>query len=144
MPQSPLRLVRRYAEHLPQCDIELLPRGLRGLYVLYRRRRGRGVRPTTFNVVYVGMAWSGNKGGIRGRLRSHVKRKGELWTHVSVFEVWDNIRNDEIAELEGLFRHIYRLDAHANALNVVKGFKPLKRLNDSAVDTWVVERHQET
>ena len=110
--------------------------------MLYRRRRGRNGGPAHFNVVYVGMAWSGKRGGIRGRLRSHRQRKGELWTHVSVFEVWDNIRNDEIAELEGLFRHIYRLDARANALNVVKGFRPLTRLNDRAVHAWVVERHE--
>ncbi len=50
---------------------------------------------------------------IRSRLRSHVRQKGELWTHFSVFEVWDNISNDEIAELEGLFHHLYKFDIDA-------------------------------
>ena len=70
----------------------------------------KGVRPsgkTYYDVVYVGMATQ----GIRGRLESHVKRKGDLWTHFSAFEVWDNIRDEEIVELEGLFRHLYRKDS---------------------------------
>jgi hypothetical protein len=68
--------------------------------------------------------------GVRGRLISHrrSKRKGDLWTHFSVFQVWDNIRDDEVAELEGLFRHIYRRDLHANRLNIQRGFKRARHL----------------
>ncbi|GAF97179.1 unnamed protein product, partial [marine sediment metagenome] len=33
-----------------------------------------------------------------------------LWTHFSIFEVWENITENEIKELEGLFRQIYRKD----------------------------------
>ena len=42
--------------------------------------------------------------------------------------VWDNIREEEILELEGLFRHIYRKDARANKLNKQRGFAKLKRV----------------
>jgi hypothetical protein len=57
--------------------------------------------------------------------RSEAKR--DLWTHFSVFEVFDNVRGEEIEELEGLLRHIYRRDARANRLNVQRGFKKLAR-----------------
>jgi len=57
---------------------------MRGIYVLYQYRP----RVNHYDVVYVGMA---AKGGIRPRLRSHKRKKEGLWTHCSVFEVWDNI-----------------------------------------------------
>ncbi|MCG7934263.1 MAG: hypothetical protein JAY68_06410 [Candidatus Thiodiazotropha taylori] len=91
-----------------------------------------------YDVVYVGMTKAGEGGGVRARLRSHKKRKSDLWTHVSVFEVWDNIRDEEIVELEGLFRHIYHYDSRANRLNVQRGFKKLKQINDSEVENWVM------
>jgi hypothetical protein len=79
-----------------------------------------------------GMAVAGRRGGIRGRLTSHVKskRKGKRWTHFSAFEVWDNIRQEEVAELEGLFRHIYRKDPDANRLNIQRGFKKARQLEE--------------
>ena len=121
MTQSPLRLVKKFSEHLSLSDVDRVPSGLRGIYVLYKLRAGR------YNVVYVGMSATGAT-GIKRRLRAHRKQKKALWTHFSVFEVWENIRDDEIRELEGLFRHIYRLDSRANALNLQGGFKPLKTL----------------
>ena len=69
-----------------------------------------------------------NTGHIRGRLKSHRKKKEGLWSHFSIFEVWDNIRDEEIRELEGLFREIYKEDSSANKLNKQKGFKKLKRI----------------
>ena len=36
MEQSPLRLIKRKQEHLRQSEINTLPAGLRGIYVLYR------------------------------------------------------------------------------------------------------------
>ncbi len=122
MPQSELRLVRRIQEFVPKCDLENIPHELRGIYVLYKYRR----KAEAYDVVYVGMSWSGNKRGIQGRLRRHRKTKDDLWSHFSIFEVWDNIRDDEIAELEGLFRQIYRCDQKANRLNQQKSFKKLK------------------
>jgi len=78
-----------------------------------------------YDVVYIGMAAGEKTASIRGRLRVHQRRKGKLWTHFSAYEVWDNIREDEIQELEGLFRHIYRKDTKANSLNQQRAFKKL-------------------
>ncbi len=55
---------------------------------------------------------------------------------MAFFEVWENIRNDEIIELEGLFRHIYRLDSRANELNKQRGFRKLKMVQDSNFHEW--------
>ena len=63
-------------------------------------------------------------------------RKGHLWTHFSICEVWDNIREEEIRELEGIFRHIYRLDTRANRLNKQKAFKKLKKIQDNNLKNW--------
>ncbi len=77
MEQSPLRLIKRKLEHLPQSEINSLPLGLRGIYVLYQQHSA------VYNVVYVGMARSGGRGGIRGRLKSHRRNKGDLWTNAN-------------------------------------------------------------
>ena len=131
MEQSPLRLIKRCSEYIPLDEINLIPRGLRGIYVLYSYRP----KLRTYDVVYVGMTLGG-KGGIRGRLKGHRRRKVGLWTHCSIFDVWDNIREDEIIELEGLFRHIYRYDSRANKLNKQRGFKKLKLIRDSKFWEW--------
>ena len=137
MPVAPLRLIRRSFEFAPQEEYSKVPVGTRGIYVLYRRRRPRrgddhGAR--RFDVVYIGLA----NVGVRRRLRSHVRQKGDEWTHFSVYEVWDNIRQDEIAELEGLFRHIYRFDAHANRLNLAKSYQQLRHVRrQAAQDGWM-------
>jgi hypothetical protein len=86
MPEGPLRLVRRSAEFISKDDLMMLPRSLKGIYVLYRHRPARGKQRTEkFDVLYVGMGRAGRRGGMRGRLNSHKrsKRKGELWTHFS-------------------------------------------------------------
>ena len=93
MPQSLLRLIRKCAEYLPQNRFTELPRGLRGIYVLYQKRSSRRRKAAHYDVVYIGMAWAGRRGGIRSRLRSHRRTKGRLWSHFSVFDVWDNIRD---------------------------------------------------
>jgi hypothetical protein len=136
MPESPLRLIKRMAEFRPKEEVTLLPRMLRGVYVLYRERTDRGHQK--YDVQYVGMAAAGKRGGLRGRLASHArsKRKQKLWTHFSAYEVWENIRADEIVELEGLFRHIYRKDSRASALNVQRGFKKLKSVRQNNLKTW--------
>ena len=122
MPISALRLVKRWQPLVKQSDISTIPRELRGIYVLYRYRRGT----ESYNVVYVGMAGAGRGGGIRGRLNTHRRKKGKLWSHFSIFEVWDNITREELVELEGLFRQIYKEDSRANKLNVQKSFRKLK------------------
>jgi hypothetical protein len=134
MTQSPLRLVKRCTEFLPQADVPQVPGSLRGLYVLYRKQRRNG--HDRFCVVYVGMSASGRTRGIRRRLEAHRKQKGDLWTHFSVFQVWDNIRDEEIRELEGLFRHLYRKDPAANRLNVARGFKPIRAIRRPSIRQW--------
>lgn len=134
MPQSELRLVKRSVEFVSKERYREFPRKRRGIYVLYTHRRRQGA--DKYDVVYVGMAGTGRLGGIRSRLRSHFKNKGDLWTHFSVFEVWDNIREEEIRELEGLFRHIYRRDSKANRLNVQRGFKKLRKVRDNDLTRW--------
>jgi hypothetical protein len=128
MAESPMRLIKRAAEYKQKEELKLLPRMLRGIYVLYRRRHIHG--RDRFDVQYVGMAAAGRRGGLRGRLNSHArsKRKRDLWSHFSVYEVWDNIRDDEVRELEGIFRNIYRKDSRASALNLQRSFKILRRI----------------
>lgn len=93
---------------------------MRGIYVLYKHRP----RVNRFDVVYVGMAAEGGN----PRLKSHRARKQTLWTHCSVFEVWDNITPAEVKELEGIFRHIYRKDSRASKLNVQRSFSKMRKL----------------
>lgn len=130
MPETALRLIKRFAEFRPKDEFNLVPPSRRGLYVLYRKRRKNGTEK--YDVVYVGMTTS----GMRSRLRSHKRKKGDLWTHFFTFEVWDNIRDEEIIELEGLFRHIYRKDSRANALNVQRGFKKLRKIRRNDLRKW--------
>ncbi len=127
----PLRLIQRCAEFLPKEAYRELPRQRRGFYVLYRKRRSVPDRRRRYDVLYVGMANS----SMRGRLRSHARRK-KAWTHFSVYEVWPNITREEIRELEGLFRHIYRYDARASILNLQRGFKAVKRLRLQDLTKW--------
>ena len=120
MAVSELRLIKRWQPPVPKSEVRQIPRKLRGIYVLYKHSRKTG----SYNVVYVGMAG----GSIRRRLIRHKLKKEGLWTHFSVFEVWDNITEAEVIELEGLFRQIYSKDSRANRLNVQRSFKKLKRL----------------
>jgi len=126
MPVSELRLIKRCVEFLPKTEIENVPPRTRGIYVLFNHRPRLG----KYDVVYIGMAAGTKTASIRGRLKVHKrsKRKGELWTHFSALEVWENIREEEIIELEGIFRHIYRKDNRANRLNLQKSFKKLTRV----------------
>jgi len=59
------------------------------------------------------------------RRHEQVKRG---WTHFTVFEVHDNITREEIKELEGLIRYVYRLDSHANKHNVQLTFRPFNKI----------------
>ena len=97
---SELKFIKRCAEFIPRTEIRNLPARTRGIYALLCERP----QLKKYDVIYIGMA-RGLKTGIAGRLRSHARsaRKNELWTHFSVFEVWDNISEDEVAELEGLY-----------------------------------------
>jgi len=136
MQQSPLRLIKRVAEFLPKERVSDVPRQLRGIYVLYSKRDVLGA--DKYDVKYVGMAAAGSRRGIRGRLDAHLrsKRKRDVWTHFSAFEVWDNIRDEEIIELEGLFRHIYRKDSAASNLNIQRGLTKVKAVRQNDFEQW--------
>jgi hypothetical protein len=138
MPVAPLRLIRRSFEFAPQQEYLSVPLETRGIYVLYRRRRlpRDSSQSGRFDVVYIGLA----DRSVRRRLQNHIRHKGSEWTHFSVYEVWDNIRRDEIAELEGILRHIYRFDFHANRLNLAKGYKKLGDVRRQAArERWMQE-----
>jgi len=128
-----LCFIKRSAEFLKQDEISKLPRGLRGIYVLYREQPSKTKR-RVFDLRYIGMSTS----GIGGRLRSHKrsKRKTGEWTHFSVFQVWDNVTNQEVSELEGLARHLYRFDPTASTLNIQRGYKRLRRVRDNKISSW--------
>ena len=124
MPVSELRLIKHCVEFYDAKEIRRIPHNTRGIYVLYKRQKtGR------YDVVYIGMA-RGLRSGAHSRLNAHrrSKKKKDKWTHFSLFEVWDNITEAEVAELEGLFRHIYRKDTRANPLNIQKGFSKLQKI----------------
>lgn len=133
MPPSELWLIKRCAEFRPRDQTGLIPKGTRGIYALLRQRP----KLRKFDVVYLGMA-AGGKAGVRARLKAHSRsrRKGPVWTHFSVFEVWDNVRQDDIEELEGLFRHIYRKDTRANRLNRQRKFRKLVRVRVNDLRKW--------
>lgn len=127
---SELRLIKNCAEYLPQNQWRRIPKLTRGIYVLYK------YRPKTdmYDVVYVGMAGGEVKAGIGGRLKSHVRNKGRYWTHFSAYQVWDNIREQEVRELEGIIRHLYRFDSRANKLATQKKFIKLRRVHKESIE----------
>ena len=108
-----------------------MPRYTRGIDVLYKY----GHHFDSNNVVYVGMA-GGDSAGVRGRLQKHKISKWDAWTHFSVYQVWDNIREEEVQELEGPFRHLYRYDHRAIKVNRQRGFKKLVQIRSDWFDNW--------
>lgn len=124
MPESLLYLIKQYAQFVPKEKLGQFPRKRRGLYVLYIHRKGNGAAKGWYDVVYVGMTCA----SLRRRIQVHRRTKGKYWTHFSMYEVWDNIRDEQIKELEGLFRHIYRYDSIASKLTRQRSFKRLSKL----------------
>lgn len=127
MKPNGLRLILRCGQWVPKSLRNQIPRGIRGIYALHHFRP----KLRKYDVVYIGMA--SGKRGIRSRLASHArsKRKGSHWTHFSLFAVWPNISQNEIEELEGLFREIYRKDKHANRLALQKRYQKLRNVRIS-------------
>lgn len=120
MPLSKLKFIKRSAEFQPLNQVTLIPPDTRGIYALLHEK-GKN----EYEVLYVGMSGA-DRAGIRGRLVEHGKKRKGLWTHFSIFEVWDNITQEEIRELEGILRHIYRKDPRAHQMNLQKSFQRLK------------------
>jgi hypothetical protein len=130
MPISELKLIKRCSEYLESIEYKKVQHNTRGIYVLYKKQK-----PDKYNVVYIGMA-RGLKAGIRSRFKSHLKKKALDWSHFSLYEVWDNITADEVKELEGLFRHIYRKDSKANKLNIQRGFNKIRKVRKRSLKDW--------
>ena len=132
MPVAPLNIIKRYDEFLPRDHIRLIPRNTRGIYALLKKWRD------TYKVIYIGMA-GGDKAGIHSRLNSHVRsnKKGDAWTHFSIFEVHDNISKEVIRELEGLFRHIYWKDSQTLGSNDQRKFKKINEVHEKLAN-WKV------
>lgn len=123
MPIAELYLIKRCVEHIERKQIDNIPPQTRGIYVLYKYISGS----KKFDVVYIGLA-RGQEAGAASRLKKHNRTKAE-WTHFSIFEVWDNITKEQVEELEGLLRHIYRKDTRANKLNIQKSYHKLKKIS---------------
>ena len=138
MALSECHLIKNSLEYVAAEDTRLVPAKIRGLYVLYQQTPGKESSRVRFDVVYVGMA-RGKASGIAGRLHSHRRdpKKRDLWTHFSVYEVWDNVSEEEVEELEGLFRHLFRYDSTANALATQKAYKPLQAVAKRSRVTWI-------
>ncbi len=125
MPEIELRLIKRSEKLLPADKINSLPNGLRGFYVLYNYSR----ETDSYNVVYVGVSSTrSDEGHLRWKLKTHSKKKEGLWSHFSIYEVWENINGNEIRELKRLFREIYKNDSNANKLIKQKGSERLEKI----------------
>jgi hypothetical protein len=135
MPWSPCRFVKQLAEFVPKKDRINVPDNTRGIYALLRKQ-GKD----RFDVVYVGKSGRSKTSGIYARLKDHVRSKWFKWTHFTIFEVHDNITDQEITELEGLFRHMYRKDSGANKQNrqlCHKAFKNRKvQVSEKRLRKW--------
>jgi hypothetical protein len=86
-------------------EVDKIPSKTRGIYILFQRQRESDV----YDVMYIGMTGA----GVHGRLQSHLKSgtKTKFCSHFSMFEVHDNVPEEEIEELEGILRHIFRKDS---------------------------------
>jgi hypothetical protein len=125
MPESELRLIKRSEKLLPVDKINSIPDGLRGFYVLYNYSRNTD----SYDVVYVGVSSSrSDDGHLRWKLKTHSKKKEGLWSHFSIYEVWGNIHGNELRELKGLFREMYKKDSSANKLIKQKGSERLEKI----------------
>jgi hypothetical protein len=129
MPSSSTRLVEKCAQWRPKDDAKLVPGGTRGIYALLHFRR----RLLKYDVVYIGMA---AKGGIRSRLKRHMKSQTKVWSHFSIFKVCEHISGEEVEELEGLFREIYRKDKRANRFNKQKKCKKIQMVRENDLGKW--------
>ena len=137
MPIAPCRFIKRIAEFVPADRWDNVPDNTRGIYALLQE-----TDDGHYDVIYVGMSARSEKAGIYSRLSSHQKNnrfKGKF-THFTIFEVHDNITADEVREIEGLFRHMYRKDSVANQFNKQLCHKPFQRpdmlVSDARTKLW--------
>jgi len=131
MPISPLRLIKQCIEwrEFNEEEVENIPHKTRGIYVLFQQRQA-----DVYDVMYVGMTGT----GVHGRLQSHLQSetKTKFCSHFSVFEVHGHVTDDQIEELEGFVRHIFRKDSNANLLARQLGYEKLREVRKRDWDEW--------
>jgi len=129
MPKSPLRIFKSVKEFVPVKDISKLPKNVRGIYVLFYKVPGKKYR-----VVYIGRS----ERSIKGRLDEHARSKSKVgqWDHFSIFEVHDNISDEEIRELETLILFIYRKDPRTNKLNALRSSWAFRSIRNVPLGDW--------
>jgi hypothetical protein len=128
-----LFLFKNYVEHIPKGKIkEAVPGLVRGIYILFKE----DIDTEEMNVVYIGRATEGKKQGVGARLVRHEKNKKKEWSHFSVFEVWQNVSNEIIIELEALILHIYSRDGTANKLNIQKNSRLFRDIRRTSRGKW--------
>lgn len=133
---KPFFLFKNYVEHVPKEEIKTMVPGLvRGIYILFEEDENKRM-----NVVYIGRSSVGENQGIGGRLLHHEKTKNEItkknWSRFSAFEVWQNVSEEVIKELEALILHIYGRDGTANKLNIQKNLRFFRRIRRASRDDW--------
>jgi hypothetical protein len=124
------KFFRNIIELQPWDKVEDLPNHVHGIYALYKRNKAG----TKTRLVYVGMA-RGEKSGIKGRLRWHIKNKAKEWSHFSAFEFVEAHR-ELIVELEALFLYLYAKDKNVNSLNVVRKSKIFRSVSRKSFADW--------
>ncbi len=70
------------------------------------------------------------------RLARHKKDQAKAWSHFSIFEVRESVSENEVKELEGLLREIYRKDRKANRFNEQGKCKLLQNVRKDDLDKW--------
>src|SRR6266851_4912007 len=101
MPASSTRFIKRCAQWVDRKESSQIPPATRGIYALLKRHK----QTNRFDVVYIGMT---SRSGVGRRLARH--KKAKAWSHFSIFEVRESVGENEVKELEGLLREIYRKD----------------------------------
>lgn len=126
-----VRLINKFAEFKPRAQVVLVPHDLRGIYFLLRYHP----RLKKYDVVYVGMSAKPHA-GMGGRLRAHAKSKHKVWTHFSIYQVSDKVDEDQIRELEGLIRYIYRKATKVHKYNRQRKSNALRKVRVRDLADW--------
>jgi hypothetical protein len=126
MPARSTKFIKRCAEWIPKDDSRFIPKRTRGLYALLQ------YRPKTqkYDVSYIGMT---ARSSIRNRLARHKRDQAKSWSHFSAFEVWHDVSEDDIKELEGLFREVYRKNTKFNQLGK---YGRLQKVRNDDLRSW--------
>jgi hypothetical protein len=132
MAEARLHFIKQCIERreFKEQEVDKIPSKTRGIYVLLQQKE-----PDVYDVMYIGMTGAGVHGRLQSHLRSRTKTKS--CSHFSIFEVHDNVPEEEIEELEGILRHIFRKDSHANQLADQRGYGGLRDVQRRNWDQWV-------